>query len=60
MAMLTCVSWYSIAVHVECDVLKWILTGGITVVLRMVYSEVKLVPVAFRLLYHVKPTKKKV
>jgi len=40
MAMLNCLSWYSISVHVECDILNWLLTGGITVVFRMVYSEV--------------------
>jgi len=39
-AMLSCVSWYSIAVYVECDLVKYMLTIGIVVVLRMVYSEV--------------------
>jgi len=38
--MLTCVSWYSIAVYSECDIVKYMLTGGIVVVHRMIYSEV--------------------
>jgi len=52
--MSTCVSWYSIAALIECDIVKQLLTEGIVVVLRMVYSEVQLLLVAFRRLCYVK------
>jgi len=52
--MLTCVSWYSIAVHIECDIVKWMLTAGNAVVLEMVYLQVSLLSVAFRRLYYVR------
>jgi len=53
--MLTCVSWYSIAVYIDCDIVNYMLAGCIDVVFRMVYSEVELLPVAFQRLCYVKP-----
>jgi len=38
--MLSYVSWYSIAVHIECDNVILVLTGSNAVVLRMIYLEV--------------------
>jgi len=37
---MTCVSWYSIAVYFECDIVKYLLIGGIAVVFWMVQSDV--------------------
>jgi len=40
MAMLGCVSWHFIAVYVEYDLVKQVLTGGNAVVLWMVNSKI--------------------